>query len=154
MINSILKLSGPLKRKAGTVRVAGGGGIPSIGTGPAGNLGIALVVTGLDRDLISTPQDDLSGFWTIFGGEKVVVMDESPVLKGNVIRSGVLKDNKYLLEEKQFMELFRGAYYVNAEYVEEGGLVSDGEGVSEGINRGAYSVGEEFSAGRPNTPLI
>jgi hypothetical protein len=160
MINSVLKLSGPLERKAGTVRVAGGGGIPSTGTGLAGNLGKALVVPDLDLDLISTPQDDLSGYWTVFGGEEVVVMDERPILKGNVIRSGELVNNKYLLEERQFKDLFRGAHYVHAEYLEEERTISEGEGVSingEGVSAGrarSHSAHSDYDHSAHSTDIL
>ena len=39
------------------------------------------MVTGLERDLLSTAQDDLYGYWTIFGDDGVVISDERPVLK-------------------------------------------------------------------------
>jgi hypothetical protein len=106
MVNFILKVDGLLLTKKGFVKVAGGGIISSLGTGKGlGNLGEVMVVTGLERDLLSTgAQDDLYGYWTIFGDGGVVVTDERPVLKGKTIRSGELVNRKYLLHDDQFMK--------------------------------------------------
>ena len=46
MVNSVLKVAGPLLTKKGSVKVAGGGVISSLGTGVGlGNLGEVMVVT-------------------------------------------------------------------------------------------------------------
>lgn len=79
--------------------IADGTIIHSEGSGISNTYGKALLVPKLSRGLLSTAQDDKAGKFTLFGDDKVIVLDERPIITGNIIRSGTLVDNQYLSDE-------------------------------------------------------
>ena len=79
------------------IEIADGSFIHSTGRGESSIYGKALLVPDLSIGLISTPQDDLAGNFTLYGDGKVLVLDERPIITGNIIRSGTLvNDQRYL----------------------------------------------------------
>lgn len=59
-----------------SIEIADGSYIYSNGRGQSSIYGKALFVPDLSMGLIFTPQDDLAGNYTLFGGGKVLVLDD------------------------------------------------------------------------------
>jgi hypothetical protein len=81
-----------LKKKRGRVYLGDNSPIPSLGSGQAEGVGRALLVPLLDRALISTGQDDLDGYHTVFGKGVVRVVTKEPIIPpgAKVVRCGKL----------------------------------------------------------------
>ena len=67
------------------LQVVGGGYVDIVGEARDSKLGKVLIVPCAREDLISTPQDDIMGYHTIFGNGRVTVRDKAPILRGNTI---------------------------------------------------------------------
>ena len=89
---------GPLAPRRGIVHLGDDSTIPSLASGESSIGAETLLVPGLHRGLISTGQDDRSGFHTIFGQGQAITITSPPTIPSTaqVVRRGVLTvDNIY-----------------------------------------------------------
>lgn len=113
--------TGPSER----IELANGDYIFSKGCGQS-NFGEALYVPDLSTGLISTPQDDLLGKFTVYGKGQVSVYDTEPIPTSEAIRGGILmknsqyvaiESNKNLLSRK--VSVFNTGQHRNSEPTKE-----------------------------------
>ena len=96
------------------ISMADGSIIYSKGHGNSLTLGKAMFVPDLSTGLISTPQDDLAGNFTLFGDKRVLVLDERPIITGNIIRTGTLVNDKQYLSDVVMSDI---ANYANTAFI-------------------------------------
>jgi len=76
------------------INLAGKGpSIESKGRGVIGKLRDVMISSDLRQTLVSIPKFDRDGKFTVFGGGKAFVLDEAPIIRGNVFMQGTLGSN-------------------------------------------------------------
>jgi hypothetical protein len=77
---------------------AGSQSLTIIGKAFSPLLGLARIIKGLRRPLLSVPQDAKSNLWTVMGPTGSVVSTLPPIIRGEIKRTGQFINDKYLLD--------------------------------------------------------
>ena len=80
----------------GTIRGISGN-LPIVGYGNARGIGPAFIAKDAPP-LLSIPEEAERGLFTVFGPEGAVTADKAPIIRGTVLRTGTLRQRRYLLD--------------------------------------------------------
>jgi hypothetical protein len=105
MFISPLEFDTSISGSSEPIELADGSTIYSKGCGTSTIYGRAMHVPALSQSLISTVHNYIAGNFTLFGNNRVFVLDKRPIITGNMIRSGTLENNRQFLSDDEDLYL-------------------------------------------------